>query len=239
MPYIYTSVRQCHSDMLPLLRGLYIENPTDSMSYTRPDEFLFGDLILGAPVTEPGLGKDFIVNKEGYFPAGSSWYHFFNGKRFEGGTIATVPTPLEESPIFVKGGWMLPMQPYTERMASTPLTTLVVRCYPGADGDNHTYQLYEDDGLTLDYEKGRFATTDLNYSRKGNRQTYVINPVKGEYEGQPLKRAYRFELPDIDANSKVKALGCKAKTSYDKASDMLIVEIPATDIRRKIEISVN
>ncbi len=239
MPYVYTSVRQCHSDMLPLLRGLYIENPTDSMSYTRPDEFLFGDLILGAPVTEPGSGKDFIVNKEVYFPAGSSWYHLFNGKRFEGGSIATVPTPLEESPIFVKGGWMLPMQPYTERMASTPLTTLVVRCYPGADGDNHTYQLYEDDGLTLNYEKGRFATTDLNYSRKGNRQTYVINPVKGEYDGQPLKRAYRFELPGIDANSKVKALGCKAKTSYDKASDMLIVEIPATNIRRKIEISVN
>ena len=93
--------------------------------------------------------------------------------------------------------------------------------------------------MTLDYEKGRFATTDLNYSRKGNRQTYVINPVKGEYEGQPLERAYRFELPGIGADAKVKAVGAKAKTSFDKVSGMLIVEIPSTDIRRKVELHVN
>ena len=45
----------------------------------------------------------------------------------------------------------LPMQPYRERMASAPLDTLVVRCYPGEKGIENHYTLYEDDGQTLDY----------------------------------------------------------------------------------------
>lgn len=40
MPYIYSSVRQCHTDMLPLNRGLYIEYPADKESYKHEEEFL-------------------------------------------------------------------------------------------------------------------------------------------------------------------------------------------------------
>lgn len=238
MPYIYSSVRQCNTDMLPLIRGLYIELPEDSMSYTRPDEFLFGDLILGAPVTEPGTGPNFTVDKEVYFPAGQPWYSLFNGIRHEGGATEIVSTPLEESPVFVKGGWIMPMQPYTERMASTPLTTVVLRCYPGNDNADNTYQLYEDDGLTLDYIKGRFATTDLRYRRNGDICRYTVSPVSGEYEGQPLRRSYRFELPGIGKNAKINITGIKAKKSYDKELGALIVEVPETDIRKGIDLTV-
>lgn len=239
MPYVYSSVRQCHTEMLPLIRGLYIDNPRDSMSYTQPGEFLFGDLILGAPVTEAGKGPDLVVDKNVYFPVGQPWYSLFTNKRYEGGTSSVIPTPLEESPVFVKGGWMLPMQPYTERMASTPLTTLVLRCYPGEDGVSNSYQLYEDDGLTMDYTRGRFATTDLVYSRNGKSQTYTVHPAEGEYEGQPLKRSYRFELPGIDRKAKVKVKGGKGKTRYEEEIGGIVVEVAPSDIRRKIEVKVD
>lgn len=77
-----------------------------------------------------------------------------------------VVSTLETSPVFVKGGYPLPMQPYRERMASAPLDTLVVRCYPGEKGIENHYTLYEDDGQTLDYQAGRFATTDLSYENQ-------------------------------------------------------------------------
>ena len=51
------------------------------------------------------------------------------------------------------------MQPYGAHMATVILNTLIVRCYPGNDGGNNTYTLYEDDGVTTDYEQGRYATT--------------------------------------------------------------------------------
>ena len=238
MPYIYSSVRQCHTDMLPLMRGLYIDNPTDSMSYVRPGQYMFGDLILAAPVSRPGEGEDFVVNQEVYFPAGSDWYGLFNGKRYAGGTTDVVPTPLEESPVFVKGGWPMPMQPYTQRMASTPLETLIVRCYPGADGVSNTYTLYEDDGLTTDYQQGRFATTPMTYSNANGTVRVDIAAASGDYDGQPLRRKYKVELPGIAKGATAKVNGKKARTIYDESLGGIVVEIPSTDIRRPVSVEV-
>lgn len=155
MPYIYSSVRQCYDDMLPLNRGLYIEHPETEEAYKHSGEFYFGDLILGAPVTEPGKGEDKTVVQKVWFPEGANWYSLFDGKKYEGGQTLEVVSTLETSPVFVKGGYPLPMQPYRERMASAPLDTLVVRCYPGEKGIENHYTLYEDDGQTLDYQAGR------------------------------------------------------------------------------------
>ena len=103
-PYIYSSVRQCNTDMLPLLRGLYFENPDVEESYKYPTQFMLGDIILGAPVTEAGEGEDFTVSKEIYFPEGAEWYSLFTHKRYEGGKTVSIDVPLEESQMFVKGG---------------------------------------------------------------------------------------------------------------------------------------
>lgn len=238
MPYVYSSVRQCHTDMLPLNQGLYIEQPEIEESYRHPDEFFFGDLILGAPVTEAGKGADFTVDKPVYFPEGNDWYSLFTGKRYAGGTTDTVPTPLEESPVFVKGGWPLPLQPYKERMASAPLDTLIVRCYPGYDGVSNTYSLYEDDGLTTDYEQGIYATTALSYSKSGNKVTVNVAPTEGHYAGQPSQRAYRIELPGVPANSRVKVDGRKVRASYDSTLGGIVIEVKKRDIRRNLTAEI-
>lgn len=238
MPYIYSSVRQCNTDMLPLNRGLYIEQPETEESYKHPGEFYFGDLILGAPVTEAGQGEDKTVEQSVWFPAGCNWFSLFTGKEYEGGKTATVSCPLEESPIFVKGGWPMPMQPYTARMASAPLETLIVRCYPGQNGCDNTYTLYEDDGLTTDYEKNIFATTDLNYRKTDNQVTVTVFPAKGEYKGQVRKRAYRIELPGVAAGTAVRVNGRKAKATYDESLGGIVVSVKATDIRKEIIVNV-
>lgn len=238
MPYIYSSVRQCHTDMLPLNRGLYIEYPADEESYRHDGEFLFGDLILASPIAQAGSGEDKVVNQSVWFPKGSDWYSLFTGNKYEGGKSATVSCPLEEAPVFVKGGWPLPMQPYTERMASAPLTTLVVRCYPGNEGSNNTYSLYEDDGLTMEYVEGKYATTDMTYKKEEETVTVSIQPVQGSYNGQPQKRAYRIELPGGSTKSKVKVNGKTVKPMADSSINGIIIPVKATDIRKAIEIVI-
>ena len=236
MPYIYTSVRQCHEQTVPLLRGLYFDRPTDEEAYRRNGQFMFGDLIMGAPVTEPGSGPDFTVAKEVYFPDGTDWYSLFNNRKYEGGTIATISVPLEESPVFVKGGYPLPMQPYTQRMASTPLGTLVVRCYPGEEG---TYVLYEDDGISEKYIDGEYATTALAYKALPDGVvTVCIAPADGAYDGQPLRRAYQIELPGVSDGAKVKVNGRNTKCRFDATLGGIVIEIPKTDIRKAIDIRI-
>ena len=66
--------------------------------------------------------------------------------------------------------------------------------YPAGRNANNTYTLYEDDGITLDYEKGASATTRLQYTEKGSRHSVVVFPAQGTYKGQISHRAYRVEL---------------------------------------------
>jgi alpha-glucosidase (family GH31 glycosyl hydrolase) len=237
MPYIYSSVHQCYTDMLPLNMGLYIEYPADEEAYRYPGQFMFGDLMLAAPVTSAGQGTEKVARQQVWFPGGN-WYHFFNGKPYEGGQTHTVESPLNEFPLFVKGGYPIPMQPYTERMCSTPLTELIVRCYPGEAGCNHTYNLYEDDGLTTDYRQGRFAITSLNYQKRDGKVTVTIRPASGSYTDQPLRRAYRIELPGIEGHTEATVNGKRTRTIYDETIGGAVVSVKATDIRKEIRVEV-
>lgn len=235
MPYIYSSVRQCHTDALPLLRGLYFDRPADDRSYEHDTQFLFGDLILSAPVTEPGEGDDCVVMKEVYFPEGDDWYDLFDHTKYQGGVTEVVPAPLDKTPVFVKGGYPLPMQPYTQRMASAMLDTLVVRCYPGRGG---SYSLYEDDGISEAYLDGRFATTQLSYASDNGVTRIEVAPAVGAYDGQPASRSYRFELPGVARDSKIKVNVRKARTSYSDDLGGMVVEVPMTDIRKPVTLTI-
>jgi alpha-glucosidase (family GH31 glycosyl hydrolase) len=240
MPYIYTSVRQCHTDMLPLNRGLYIEHPTCEEAYRHPGEFMFGDLLLAAPVMSPGLQPDKTVGRQVWLPQSDSpWFHLFTGAPYAGGQTVEVESTLNDFPLFVKGGHPLPMQPYRERMCSTPLTELIVRCYPGKDGNSSTYDLYEDDGLTTDYLRGQFATTTLAYRKADGRVTVTIRPTTGSYAGQPLRRSYRIELPGVTSPVTVTANGSRVQADHDETLQGVIVSIPATDIRQEVWVEVN
>merc|ERR1712060_915370 len=63
------------------------------------DQFMMGDEYMVAPILDFGQRS-----RQVYFPLGSDWIHFFSGKRYRGGTIATVDAPLDSSfPLFHKG----------------------------------------------------------------------------------------------------------------------------------------
>lgn len=127
------------------------------------------------------------------------------------------------------------MQPYTQRMASAVLDTLIVRCYPGEGGN---YTLYEDDGLTEAYMQGEFATTELSYSSKEGVTEINVSPATGTYQGQPMKRSYIFELPGVDSSRKIKVNGRKAKSRYNEEISGMEVEVPLTDIRKSVKLTI-
>lgn len=236
MPYVYSSVWQTHKTMVPLNRAMYIDYGNQPESYENEQEFTFGDIIMAAPITSPGKGANLVAAQKVWFPRGENWFDFFNHQRYEGGQTLNIEKSLMEFPMYVKGGWVLPMQPYTRRPATTPLETLVMRVYPAGCTADNVYTLYEDDGITLDYEKGASATTRLQYTEKGNRHMVVVHPAQGNYNGQVNKRAYRLQLAGFGKIDNVKVNGRKVATTYDANLKLNIVDIASTSIRERVTI---
>ena len=234
MPYIYTSVRQCHDQTQPLLRPMYLEYPDIDEAYQVPQQYMFGDSLLAAPIATPGSGVNLVAEQKVWFPEGT-WFNLLSNEKFTGGLTATVKTGIDEIPVFVKAGTPLPMQPYNQRMTTTPITELIIRCYPGESG---TSTLYEDDGQTQDYTSGKFATTSLAYQRNGDSITITVSPTNGSYTGQPGQRAYRIELPCTEKTTEAAFNGQKTLVEYNETDFTNIIRIPAQPISQALKITL-
>jgi len=127
IPYIYSSVWQCNHQSLSLLRPMYLEYPNDSNAYQNPQEYLFGDNFLSAPIVSPGIGPNKLAKQKVWFPAGT-WYNIFSNEKHEGSKTDSVSADLDKFPFYVRGGYPIPMQTYTARMTTEPLKNLIIRC---------------------------------------------------------------------------------------------------------------
>jgi alpha-D-xyloside xylohydrolase len=118
------------------------------------DEYMFGPAFLVAPVTEQGQ-----TTKQVYLPAGTDWFNYWTNERVHGGQTITVDAPIDTLPLFVKAGSILPLgAPIESTREVQKLAKLKI--YPGADS---IFTLYNDDGLTYDYEKGDNQITQLHW----------------------------------------------------------------------------
>ncbi len=235
MPYIYSNVWHTHNTMVPLNRSMFIDFGSQKESFDQPQQFMFGDVLMAAPITSPGAGENKVASQKVWFPKGEVWYDYFTGERFDGGQTQDISKPLDEFPLYVRGGHILAMQPYTSRPATTPLTKLELTAYPAGDDADNTFELYEDDGISLDYTKGKYSVTKLNYSQKGNKVTITVNPAEGAYDGCIEKRSYKVCIPKADVKAGVKVNGKKRRVSVDK-SGIPVIEIPETDVRKKVMV---
>ena len=217
-PYLYTSAAQSARETEPLDRPLYLDNPKDENAYHNAQEFLLGDNVLAAPIVSAGVGPNRIGTQTVWFPPGT-WFNRFTGERYMGGQDALVAADIDEFPLYIRGGVPLPMQPYQARMATAPLTTLRVVCYPGADGQTGRSTVYEDDGITIAYTRGLSAMTPLSYSRRGDFVIVTVGAAKGHFAGQPARRALVIELPDTQKADRVTVNGQSAAAVYDAATN--------------------
>lgn len=236
IPYIYSSVWQTHTTMIPLNRCLFIDYGNQKESFRNPQEFLFGDLILAAPITTPGKGADMEASQKVWFPEGEVWYDYFTHEACNGGQTRNVTKPIDEFPMYVKGGWLLPMQPYIRRPTTAPLSCLVLRAYPAGRDVTNTFSLYEDDGISLDYERGQNATTALVYNQQDSHVTITVQPAKGSYQGQLSRRSYQLQLPACGRLQKAKVNGRTVKPVFDESLQCYTIAVPERSVREAVRV---
>jgi alpha-glucosidase (family GH31 glycosyl hydrolase) len=238
-PYLYSSAWETTQEMVPLDRPMYIAYPDAEPAYHQAQQYFFGDDLLAAPIVTPGVGPGRVAHQTVWFPP-SDWYNVFTGEEYrgDGHTQALVSADITEFPLYARGGVPIPMQPYTSRMATAPLTTLVVRCYPGQDGQEGTFPLHEDDGQTTAYQHGASATTLLSYVRHGNTVTVTVGAAVGHYRGQVRRRGLIVELATTARATGATVNGNPAAMTYDAADFLNRITIPAQPVSRKTVVMV-
>jgi alpha-D-xyloside xylohydrolase len=195
LPYIYSTAWKVSNEGYTLMRGLAMDFPEDEKVWNIDNAYMFGPSFLVCPVTEhqyfPIEGKTDLRVKsvEVYLPASTAWYHFFTGKRFDGGQRISVETPIDEFPLFIKAGSVIPMGPFKHYAGEIPEDPIELRIYPGADG---TFVLYEDENDNLNYQKGIYAT--IPFSWDDNSKVLTIGKRKGGFPGMLRERIFNIVL---------------------------------------------
>jgi len=128
-----------------------------------------------------------VKSVEVYLPKDHVWYDFWRGSKYSGGKTVEVPAPIDEMPLFVKGGSIVPMGPYLQYAMEKPADPLEIRIYSGVDAD---FLLYEDEGDNYNYEKGVYATIAFHWDENG--QTLTISDRKGSFPGMLKKRTFNI-----------------------------------------------
>ena len=152
MPYIYSLGWFTHKTGAPFMRALFMDFPNDPKVFAIGDEYMFGPAFLVAPVTDQGQ-----TTKAVYLPAGADWYNYWTRQRYHGGQTVTVDAPIDQLPLFVRAGSIIPLGSAVENTSEKQAITKV-QIWPGA---NAGFDLYDDDGRTYAYEKGDFQLTHL------------------------------------------------------------------------------
>ena len=163
IPYMYSQAKMTYDTGAPFMRPLWMDFGHDANVANIGTQYMFGPAFLVAPVTEQGQ-----TEKDVYLPAGSDWYDFWTNEKHAGGRWIKAAAPVERIPVFVKAGSIVPLgAPVQSTAAKQAIAQILV--YPGKDAE---FTLYDDDGLSYDYEKGRnTVTSHLRWNEAGGKLT--------------------------------------------------------------------
>lgn len=155
-PYLYSLMYRAHTTGLPYFSPMLLEFQHDPKIYDEAENFMVGSALMVSNVLEKGQKV-----KKIYFPQGETFYDFTSCERYAGGTTAELQVGLDSIPMFVRGGEILVMagpQDQLRNLQRDQVKHLEIIAAPDRDG---TFTLYEDDGVSNDFEKGKFLTTHI------------------------------------------------------------------------------
>ncbi len=190
LPYIYAAARQCYDTAIPICRPLYYFWPDREEAYRHPDEYLFGDDLLVAPAVTPGNPVSRCAEVTAWIPPGD-WVYEPSGRVYRGPTHAALLAPLEDVPVFVRAGAVIPRQEPTRNTSESPGNPLLLEVWPGSCGGT---RVYEDDGESTGYAGGACAWTPVQHEATTTGQRVIVGPTEGQYPGLPRRRTYEIHL---------------------------------------------
>ena len=222
-PYIYSMARRAYDDALALCRPMYYDYPTAQEAYDYKNEYMFGDQMMVSPITSPMSGH-YSVQKT-WLPEGE-WFELATGTLLKGGCTVERTYAMDEYPIFVKAGAVIPF--YTDKVQHLQGNDedVVVAVFPGAGGGS--FSMYEDNGDDQQYDT-EYATTALTSRMEGNELTVTVGARQGSYKDMPAQRRFRVKVYNRFLPIAATVNGKPVHCSYCGEDFAVMVEVPETD----------
>lgn len=183
MPYIYSVFWEHYRYGFPILRPMAMLEQEKISNHYRQDEFTFGDKILVCPVLEQGATSRIV-----YLPKGQ-WYNFWTQELLNGGNEYQIFTPLEDMPLFVRAGSVIPEYPVMQYVGEKPIDEVWLNIYY-ADYEVNSF-LFEDHGDTFAYEQDIYLEKKFNVKGDG-RNLFIQQTIEGLYT--PNYELYDYKI---------------------------------------------
>ncbi len=178
LPYIYSAAEEAARTGIPIMRPLFLEFPNERGLAANETEFMFGPAMLVAPKV-----WEFSDPYEVELPSGT-WYNYWTGAVLQGGPQKPAPgvhsefevrPKVDEIPVYVKAGSIIPQQPVVQSTMYVPQGNLELRVYPGPECRG---LLYMDDGHTFNYK----TMDHMHLSMTCTESSLSLQPQHGTFK---------------------------------------------------------
>lgn len=176
IPYLYATAHVAAQTGLPVVRALPLAFPDDPECREMSRQYMLGDFLLAS-----------VYTNRVYLPEGV-WVDFWTGQRYEG--MQTLEYNIPEGaggPLFIRAGAIIPFGPHTDYIGQHKPETLELHLYPHGCS---AWTLIEDDGASLAYRNGQFASTEFHCEESTDRTVVLIGKRTGTYAGMPPMREF-------------------------------------------------
>jgi alpha-glucosidase len=245
IPYLYTAAREAYDTGISLMRPMYYDYPEAAEAYQYPGQYMFGDSMMVAPVTAPLDPLHQLSKKAVWIPEGE-WVEWSTGARFRGPQAIERNYTLDEVPVFLKAGAIVPMQPPMKFSNEKPVDPLILTVFPGGAAST---RLYEDAGNSLGYKNHEAAWTTIGTETPDATTLLVrVKPVEGSFPGMPTQRGYEVRLfeawppESVSFNGQTIAYNADpdapAGWRYDGDVLTTVIRLPETPVSTEVVLTV-
>ena len=178
LPYLYTITEETTRTGMPLMRPVFLEYPKSEEFYGDDRDFLFGPDLFVAPVVTETTDAERVT-----LPPGE-WYDYWTSEKRNSKERLELHPRLDEVPLYVRAGAIVPMQPLVQYTEEKPNGPLEVRVYlPGGTANSDCRgTLYQDDGHTFAYQKGGFLRVHYACQVSSGTVTLTSSVEKSGYQ---------------------------------------------------------
>lgn len=198
LPYIYSQASVITNQGGTLMRPLVMDFSNDDTALAQQTEYMFGPALLVCPITEPKSTSTNI-----YLPkTEGGWYNFHTLEHTDGGKDINVPVSIENIPVFVKAGSIIPQGKAIQSTDYYDASELDIVIFPNADAE---FVLYEDEGDNNNYKQGEFSK--IGFSWDDSSKTLTIGKRDGQFRGMLDNRAFNIVLADSKTQKRIEYNG--------------------------------
>lgn len=184
-PYYYSLAHKAYKEGTTIITPMPMAYPENLEVRTMGHQKMIGPFLMAGLVASYGE-----TQRNVYFPK-DIWFNYHTGKKITGtdsyqGPFSTRPNGAFQIPLFIKAGAIIPtmfidnetMNISGKRFDGTTKNDLGLLIVGSTKQTSFT--LTEDDGTTLNYQKGEIATTLIEQVKIGNSTIITIHPTIGK-----------------------------------------------------------